>query len=223
MSEVDISADAVQRLAEDFDAIKSYHNPDTTEHSFYACAAATLRALRDELSAMQKERDEDQSVIAVWRRRTLEAETRAEAAEKARDAHFAALPAAWRAGCDAAAGVLDGCADDVESVCPQTAKNDRYLAATIRALQPPADLAAATCRIAAECEAQQKLEKLAWEHAALLSKKSRMEYHINEALNQLRVSDSYAKEDRTHPRMPTIWEIQNDHVRDDLNNALNGI
>lgn len=57
MSAPDISAEAVERLAEDFDTMRCYHNGKGPEAAWYENAAATLRALRAALDAAERERD----------------------------------------------------------------------------------------------------------------------------------------------------------------------
>ncbi len=47
-----------------------------------------------------------------------------------------------------------------------------------------------------------------------------MQEAFNNILKQLAVSDSYARETRNHPNVPTEWELQNMLVRSIVDNAL---
>jgi hypothetical protein len=47
-----------------------------------------------------------------------------------------------------------------------------------------------------------------------------MQEAFNNILQQLNVSDLYARETRSHPNVPTTWELQNMLVRAIVNNAL---
>lgn len=148
MSDVDISAETVRRIA------------DNAEYNDWHVTAATLRALRAALDAAE--------------RRAVTAEAFVAARGTALDAALAARDAAWRAGRDAAAVAAtslrhagtplcpygrdkpgDPTWDHTDSdLCPVCKKNGAdsvttctdtvggQIAAAIRALQPPADLAA---------------------------------------------------------------------------------
>jgi hypothetical protein len=57
MSAPDISREACERLAEDFDTMRSYHKATSPEAAWHENAAATLRALRAALDAAERERN----------------------------------------------------------------------------------------------------------------------------------------------------------------------
>jgi hypothetical protein len=49
---------------------------------------------------------------------------------------------------------------------------------------------------------------------------ARLQDELNLVRKQLNVSDSYARETRSHPNVPTEWELQNSLVRSIVDNAL---
>ena len=163
MSDVDIGAETVERLAREL-------RRSIGQHEDVRCdAAATLRALRAALDAAEMERDateEQASELRAEIRRNerdvrVAIETSASAtmqlvkARDERDAALAARDAAWRAGRDAAAGVANAelvAAMEVlrDAMLSRETRRDammvrntaRDIEKVVRALQPPADLAA---------------------------------------------------------------------------------
>lgn len=114
MSAPDISREAVERMAEDFDTMRCYHNGKGPEAAWYENAAVTLRALRDALDAAERERDELRA--AKWQvRHTDTANTMVQLA-LARDEAFAERDAADATGY--ARGVRDA-ADQIKRLSVQ--------------------------------------------------------------------------------------------------------
>lgn len=134
MSDVDVSAEAVKRVAGKLREYVGCYNLPGTVFNAMREADATLRALRAALDAAEDS-------IATLTNSEAELMAGCDDLEAERDAALAARDAAWRAGRDAAAA-LEDCGCTHRENCSQGPYCHALRAQGIRAAQPPADLAA---------------------------------------------------------------------------------
>ena len=168
MSDVDISAEAVERLARQHDLSRFTMGMRAPEHDN---TAATLRALRAALDAAETD-------LAIARADLDNSGATSLEIAAERDAALAARDAAWRAGRDAAAvaAIEDGNFGDYQRhELTADFGQPRFdmmqsIVRAIRTLQPPADLAAEAPgdAVAKEREAWQPLYEAAQNLAASL-------------------------------------------------------